>query len=117
MPRRRIRAVVTAEVERMGSSKAIHPPTLNTRAGGSCRQQSNAKCRFAAFCLCHFLYIGGGSAPVHDRRGRRAGIVSLARCCLALTVTVLAVLSQFGIQTTSLVAVIGAAELEAQSTV
>ena len=41
---------------------------------------------------------------------------SLARY-LILTVTLLAVLSQFGIQTTSFVAALGAAEHEAQSTV
>jgi small conductance mechanosensitive channel len=41
---------------------------------------------------------------------------SLAHC-LVLTVTVLAVLSQFRIQTTSLIAVLGGAEPEAQSTV
>jgi small conductance mechanosensitive channel len=41
---------------------------------------------------------------------------SLARY-LVLTVTALAVLSQFGIQATSFVAVLGAAEHEAQSTV
>ena len=51
--------------------------------------------------------------PLYDRRGF---IGSLARC-LALTVTVLAVRPQFGIQTTSLLAVLAGAEHEARSTV
>jgi small conductance mechanosensitive channel len=71
------------------------------------------------------LWLSGKAEPARgqdaqpgaaSRRDAEELFGSLARY-LVLTVTVLAVLSQFGIQTTSLVAVIGVAEPEAQSTV
>jgi len=59
---------------------------------------------------CHFLVVRAlGKAPHFDEM-LKSFFGSLVRY-LVLTVTVLAVLSQFGIQTTSLIAVLGAAGL------
>jgi hypothetical protein len=61
MPRRRIKAVVTAEVELQTGTP---PFTLNTRVGSSCRIQFGENCRLPFFCLCHFLYICGGDSTL-----------------------------------------------------